>query len=149
MFGFNIKRLGIVALTLVASLAIGAGVAFGFTQPATPAGGLASGTMQVTVNGTATTATTTVYSLKSWGNYETADIFVYVQQGTVNTTTFTIQASADGSTWHTPTGATFLTSTATGYATPVRVNATGMFYRVVLSGTTATGITPTVKVVLK
>lgn len=80
----------------------------------------------------------------------TAEVYLFIDVGTVNTTTFTLQVSPDNSTWVNHSSAATLTSAVvTNTNTYSRTTIEGIYYRVRAVTSNSNQITPTIKVVTR
>jgi len=120
----------------------------------------AAGPVQVYTLNTASIITTTTFTPSATGGRwsalgsdtpaTSAEVWLFLDMGTVNTATFALQVSPDGSTWlaHNTAGAL-----ATDLAADTNVYTTttiqGVYYRVVATLTNTNTLTPVLKVVLR
>jgi hypothetical protein len=109
----------------------------------------------ITLN-TAAVATSTTWSGGRWsalGSDDpamTAEIWLFVDVGTVNTTTFGLQVSPDNSTWVDHSTAGTLAADVAADTNQFTVAAVqGVYYRIVATMTNTNTLTPTIKVVLR
>lgn len=107
----------------------------------------------VTLNSDAITTTTT-FTGNRWTALGTdqphtvAEIYFVVDIATVNTTTFALQVSPDGTNWFDSNAGT-LATVVTDTSVYTRVNIDGAQYRIVATAENTNTLTPTIKLVLR
>ena len=109
----------------------------------------------VTLNSTSVATSTTWtggrWSIQGAENPATkAEVWLFVDETTANTTTFGLQISPDNTTWlpHSTAG-TLATDIAADANSFVTLDIQGAYYRVVATATNTNTLTPTIKVVLR
>jgi hypothetical protein len=115
----------------------------------------ASAVQVVNLNSTAV-HTSTIWSGGRWSGQgqelppSVAEIWLNVDEGTVNTATFALQVSPDNSTWlaHNTAGA-LATNLAADSNTYTRTTIEGVYYRIVATLTNTNTLTPVIKIVLR
>jgi hypothetical protein len=115
-----------------------------------------AGPVQVVNLNTASIITTTTFAGGRWSALGSdtpatqAEIFLFVDETTVNTTTFVLQVSPDGTTWvNHSTGSALATDVAADSNTYKVAAIEGVFYQIVATASNSNTLTPTIKVVLR
>jgi hypothetical protein len=114
--------------------------------------------VQVSTLNAAAITTTTNFGGSRWSDLGTdqpatiAEVYLLINldDTAINTTTFTLQVSPDGTNWLNHSSASALASSvATDTNTYTRTTVEGTHYRIVASPTNTNTLTPTIKVVLR
>ena len=119
----------------------------------------ASAVQVFTLNSAAIAATTTFTPTATGGRWSdlgaeqpptAAEVWLFVDEGTVNTATFALQVSPDGATWiaHNTAGA-LATNLAADTNVYTATTIQGVYYRVVATLSNTETLTPVIKVVLR
>lgn len=111
---------------------------------------------EVTTLNSAAIATTTTWSGGRWSALgrdappTIAEVYWFIDVGTVNTTTLVLQVSPDNSTWvNHSTASALATNVATDTNAYTRTTIEGLYYRVQATATNTETLTPTIKVLLR
>ena len=103
-----------------------------------------------TLNSTGIAASQNFAGIGPMGQHEQMQIFMFVDQGTVNTTTLVLQVSPDNETFvNHSTGSALLTNNAADADSYKSVAVEGLYYRIAATLANTNTVTPTIKVVLR
>ena len=115
-----------------------------------------AGPVQVVNLNTASIITTTTFAGGRWSALGTdtppitAEVWLFVDETTVNTTTFVLQVSPDGTTYVNHSTVSALASDVAADSNTYKVaTIEGVFYQIVATLTNTNTLTPTIKVVLR
>jgi hypothetical protein len=154
------KFLGVLFIALVALAGVIAPLGF-WSGSGASAAPLPAGPVQVFTLNTASLITNTTFTPTATGGRwsalgtdqppTVAEVWLFVDETTANTATFTLQVSPDGTTWlpHNTGGGTIAASVAADSNVYTSTVIQGIYYRVAVTVTNSNPLTPVIKVVLR